>query len=474
MKALNALLSLALLVLVLSVSAYPLAGQSKKQKVRKQPRVEVPETWTTSPAEGVSTQAAQLKDWWKDFHDAQLDALVEQALTANTDLKIADARVNEVRAMRGVADSARYPTIEQSDVIARRRTVIQTPKSIGVVEGGLFQIGFDANWELDFFGGVRNSVKAATAEVIAAEESRRDVMVTVIAEVARNYIALRGYQRQLEVARSNISTQRDTRDLTAVRAKAGLATELDVSRAEAQLAFTETVVPELEALIANSAHRIGVLLGKPPGALRSQLQTAEPIPATPPEVPIGLPSELLRRRPDIRRAEAEIGAQTARLGVARSELYPKFQLTGLLGRTATTPGGLTLGLGNFFSIGPSIRLPIFNAGRIKSNIKAQDARLDQAILLYEDTLRRSLEEVENSLTSYEREREQRAQLEKAVASNRRSVELSRELYVAGLSDFLSVLEAQKALYASENQLAQSEAAVAINLVAVYKALGGGW
>jgi multidrug efflux system outer membrane protein len=474
MKALNALLSLALLVLVLSVSAYPLAGQSKKQKVRKQPRVEVPETWTTSPAEGVSTQAAQLKDWWKDFHDAQLDALVEQALTANTDLKIADARVNEVRAMRGVADSALYPTIEQSDVIARRRTVIQTPKSIGVVEGGLFQIGFDANWELDFFGGVRNSVKAATAEVIAAEESRRDVMVTVIAEVARNYIALRGYQRQLEVARSNISTQRDTRDLTAVRAKAGLATELDVSRAEAQLAFTETVVPELEALIANSAHRIGVLLGKPPGALRSQLQTAEPIPATPPEVPIGLPSELLRRRPDIRRAEAEIGAQTARLGVARSELYPKFQLTGLLGRTATTPGGLTLGLGNFFSIGPSIRLPIFNAGRIKSNIKAQDARLDQAILLYEDTLRRSLEEVENSLTSYEREREQRAQLEKAVASNRRSVELSRELYVAGLSDFLSVLEAQKALYASENQLAQSEAAVAINLVAVYKALGGGW
>jgi multidrug efflux system outer membrane protein len=474
MKALNALLSLALLVLVLSVSAYPLAGQSKKQKVRKQPRVEVPETWTTSPAEGVSTQAAQLKDWWKDFHDAQLDALVEQALTANTDLKIADARVNEVRAMRGVADSARYPTIEQSDVIARRRTVIQTPKSIGVVEGGLFQIGFDANWELDFFGGVRNSVKAATAEVIAAEESRRDVMVTVIAEVARNYIALRGYQRQLEVARSNISTQRDTRDLTAVRAKAGLATELDVSRAEVQLAFTETVVPELEALIANSAHRIGVLLGKPPGALRSQLQTAEPIPATPPEVPIGLPSELLRRRPDIRRAEAEIGAQTARLGVARSELYPKFQLTGLLGRTATTPGGLTLGLGNFFSIGPSIRLPIFNAGRIKSNIKAQDARLDQAILLYEDTLRRSLEEVENSLTSYEREREQRAQLEKAVASNRRSVELSRELYVAGLSDFLSVLEAQKALYASENQLAQSEAAVAINLVAVYKALGGGW
>jgi NodT family efflux transporter outer membrane factor (OMF) lipoprotein len=474
MKALNALLSLALLVLVLSVSAYPLAGQSKKQKVRKQPRVEVPETWTTSPAEGVSTQAAQLKDWWKDFHDAQLDALVEQALTANTDLKIADARVNEVRAMRGVADSARYPTIEQSDVIARRRTVIQTPKSIGVVEGGLFQIGFDANWELDFFGGVRNSVKAANAEVIAAEESRRDVMVTVIAEVARNYIALRGYQRQLEVARSNIATQRDTGELTAVRAKAGLATELDVSRAEAQLALTEAVVPELESLIANTAHRLGVLLGKQPGALLSDLQAVEPIPATPREVPVGLPSELLRRRPDVRRAEAEIIAQTAKLGVARSELYPKFQLTGLLGRTATSLGGLTLGLGNFFSIGPSIKLPIFNHGRIRSNIKAEDARLDQAILVYEDTLRHSLEDVENSLTSYEREREQRTTLAKAVASNRRSVDLAKELYTAGLSDFLSVLEAQKELYNSENELAQSEAAVSINLVALYKALGGGW
>ena len=475
MRALKYLLSSALLVLVLNFSAYAQVAGPKKSKHRiKQPRVEIPETWSTSPTEGISTNAAELKEWWKNFHDRQLDMLIDQALNANTELKIADARVNEVRAMHGIANSARYPTIEQSDLIARRRTVVQTPNSIGAVNTGVFQVGFDANWELDFFGGVRNSVKASTADVAAAEESRRDVMVTLIAEVARNYISLRGYQRQLDVARSNISTQHDTRDLTAVRAKAGLATELDVSRAEAQLAFTEAVVPELEALIANSAHRIGVLLGKPPGALLSQLQTAEPIPATPPEVPIGLPSELLRRRPDIRRAEAEIGAQTARLGVARSELYPKFQLTGLLGRTATTPGGLTLGLGNFFSIGPSIRLPIFNAGRIKSNIKAQDARLDQAILLYEDTLRRSLEEVENSLTSYEREREQRAQLEKAVASNRRSVELSRELYVAGLSDFLSVLEAQNALYASENQLAQSEAAVAINLVAVYKALGGGW
>jgi NodT family efflux transporter outer membrane factor (OMF) lipoprotein len=474
MKALKLMAFSGLLVLAVGFSANGQAAKSKKSKTAKEPQVELPETWSSSPAELNIAEVGQLKEWWKNFKDRQLDNLVAQALRANTDLKIADARVNEVRALRGVANAARYPTVDGNSLIAHRRTVIQTPNTYGAVESMLFQVGFDANWELDVFGGVRKSVRAATAELRVAEESRRDLMVTIIAEVARNYISLRGYQRQLEVARSNINTQRDTRDLTAVRAKAGLASELDVTRAEAQLAFTEAVVPELEAAIANSIHRIGVLLGKTPGALVAELQTIEPIPATPPEVPVGLPIELLGRRPDVRCAEAEIVAQTARLGAAKSELYPRFQLTGLLGRTATSLTDLTLGLGNFFSIGPSVSLPIFNRGRIRSNIRAEDARLNQAILSYEDTLRRSLEDVENSLTSYRREREQREQLAKAVASNRRSVELARQLYKAGLSDFLSVLEAQNALYASEGELARSETAVGINLVALYKALGGGW
>jgi len=450
------------------------SAQSKKQKPKKQPQVEVLNAWTTAPADGVSTDEAQLKEWWRNFHNPQLDKFVAQALSANADLKIATARVIEVRALRGVANSARYPTVEQTDVIAGYRSILQTPNSAVAVEHGLFQVGFDANWEVDFFGGVRNSVKAATAEAVVAEESRRDTMITVTAEVARNYIVLRGYQRQLEVTNNNINTQRDTRDLTRVRAQAGLATELDVSRAEAQLASTEAAVPELQAEIANSAHRLGVLLGTTPGALLSELQKVEAIPAAGDEVPAGLPAELLRRRPDIRRAEAEILAQAARLKVAQSERYPKFELTGLLGRTATSPGGLTLGLGNFFFGGLGIRLPIFNGGRIRSNIRVEDARLDQAILEYEDTVRQSFGEVENSLPSYEREREEQAKLEQALASNRKAVELSRELYTAGLSDFLSVLEAQRELYKTENDLAQSQARVSTNLVAVYKALGGGW
>ena len=474
MRSLRRLSSVSLLALMLTIGAHPTVAQSRKQKVKKRPQVEVPAAWAGERSEATTSEAAELKQWWKTFRDPHLEELVDEALVSNTDLKIAGARLNEERAMRGVANSARYPNVDQTTVIARQRTVLQTPNARVPVESGLWQVGFDATWELDLFGGVRNSVKAATAEVQAAEESRRDVLVTLIAEVARSYIELRGYQRQLEVTRNNLDTQRDTRDLTAVRAKAGLATDLDVSRAEAQLASTEASVPELEGLITNTSHHLGVLLGKPPGALLAELQVEQPIPATTAEVPVGLPADLLRRRPDIRRAEAEILAETARLGVARSELYPKLELTGLLGRTATSPSGLTLGLGNFFFGGVGIRFPIFSGGRIRANIRAQDARLDQSILIYEDTVRHSFEEVENSLTAYEREREQRTKLEEAVASNRRAVNLSKELYTAGLSDFLSVLEAEKSLYASEDELAQSDARVSTNLVALYKALGGGW
>ena len=458
------------------------------------PRVDVPASWSaavsSAPAHGITTQTAQLKEWWKNLRDPKLDSLIEMTFTNNLDLKIAERRVLEARAASGLAKAARYPEIAQTDLIARRRSVIQTPGGLAAVEGTTFQIGFDANWELDFFGGVRNSVRAAAAEVTVAEESERDVMVTMIAEVARNYVALRGYQRQLAVTRANILTQRDTRDLTAVRARAGLATDLDVSRVEAQLARTESAVPGLEAAVADAIHRLAMLLGTAPpsssgttrgtsraalsASLLAALQTAEPIPPVPSEIPIGLPSELLRRRPDLRRAEAEILAEAARLGVARSELYPKFVLSGALGRFANGGGGLTLGVGNFFALGPSVRLPIFNAGRIRSNIKAQDERVNQALLRYENTVYVAVQEVENSLADYQGQREQLAHLEQAVSSSRRAVDLSRELYTAGLADFLSVLEAQNALYANEDELAQSEAAVVLNLVALYKALGGGW
>ena len=466
----------------------------KTKAATRAPRVDVPGSWSVAMGAlsgyGITNQSAELQQWWKNLRDPQLDRLIQQAFVNNLDLKIAQRRVREARAARGVAGAARYPEIAEGGTIARRRSVIQTPDGLAAVEGTAFQVGFDANWELDFFGGVRNSVRAATAEVTVAEESERDVMVTMVAEISRNYVALRGYQRQLAVTRGNISTQRETRDLTAVRARAGLATDLDVSRVEAQLARTESAVPELEAGVADAVNRLAVLLGTSPGgspangagapstslsaSLLAGLRTAGPIPPVPSEIPIGLPSELLRRRPDIRRAEGEIIAEAARLGVAKSELYPKFVLSGALGRSANGGGGLTLGVGNFFALGPSLRLPIFNAGRIRSSIRAQDERVNEALLRYENTVYVAVEEVENSLADYQGHRKQLAHLEEAVSSSRRAVDLSRELYTAGLADFLSVLDAQNVLYTNEDELAQSEAAVVLDLVALYKALGGGW
>lgn len=454
-------------------------GCAVKTNVRKVV-VEPPQTWSSETAEGVTTRTAELKTWWKEFHDAKLDALVDEAIAANFDVRIADARLREARAAAGVADAAKYPSVGTSGSVQRIRGGISRGGSgfsniPGLTnEAGVFQAGFDASWELDLFGGVRATANAARADAVASEESRRDVLVTVLADVARNYVELRGTQRRIDVLTRNIATQCDTVELTRVRAKAGLATDLDVSRAAAQLEANEALLPQLEAAEAASIFRLGVLLGKQPGTLKAELETTSPIPAAPPEIPIGLPSELLKRRPDIRRAEVEIAAATARVGAAKAEYFPKFSLTGSVGRQANDVGGLTLGAGNFFAVGPSVRLPIFTAGRIRSQVQVRDAQAEQAVLRYEQSILRACGDVETSLTNYVRERECNRKLVAAVADSRRAVELADELYKRGLSDFLSVLDAQRAQLANEDQLAQSDERVTTSVIALYKALGGGW
>lgn len=454
-------------------------GCAVKTNVRKVV-VEPPQTWSTSAAEGVSTRTGELKTWWKEFHDAKLDALIEEAIVSNFDVKIADARVREARAAAGVADSAKYPSVGTSGSVQRiRGGISRGGNGFSNIPGltsdaGVFQAGFDASWELDLFGGIRATANAARADAVASEESSRDVLVTVLADVARNYVELRGTQRRLDVLTRNIASQRDTLELTKVRAKAGLATDLDVTRAAALLETTEATVPQLEAEASASIFRLGVLLGKQPGALKAELETANPIPAAPPEIPIGLPSELLKRRPDIRRAEVEIAAATARVGAAKAEYFPKFSLTGSVGRQANDVGGLTLGAGNFFAVGPSVRLPIFTAGRIRSQVQVRDAQAEQAVLRYEQSILRACGDVETALTNYVRERERNRKLVAAVADSRRAVELADELYKRGLSDFLSVLDAQRAQLANEDQLAQSDERVTTSVIALYKALGGGW
>ena len=436
-----------------------------------------------SEAEGASADPA-VEQWWRSFHDAELDSLIERAVRANLDLKIAASRLLEARAARGVARAGLLPSIETSDSPQRVRggltQGIFRPNAgsqsslLAPYETNIFQQGFDASWEIDFFGGKRHALEAATADVAATEEARRDTLVSLLAEVARNYSELRGTERRLEISGHNINLQTDTLDLTKVRAEAGLGTELDVERQASQLAATEAMVPALESARQMSIHRLSVLLGEEPASLATELKQSKPLPATPPVVPVGLSSDLLKRRPDIRRADAEVTAASARVGVARSDFFPKITLTGAAGRQGTSFSGLTLGAGNFFAIGPAIKLPIFTGGRLRANMEAQKQRLSQAQLAYQSAVLRSLEETENALTAYGREQERRERLQVAAQASQQATQLANELYTRGLADFLSVLDAQRQQLAIEDDLAQSDTAVVTNLVALYKALGGGW
>ncbi|HEX2279276.1 MAG TPA: efflux transporter outer membrane subunit [Candidatus Tectomicrobia bacterium] len=453
------------------------------------PDMRVPATWGEASQPGVTAQPLQVTQWWRAFNDPVLDALVERAVGANIDLRQARARVREARALRGVAGADLWPTVGASGAYTRSRRsenlpAAQTGMADGTsapggvpstpLEGDLFQVGFDTSWEIDLFGGVRRSIEAAGADLDASVEDLRDVLVTLLAEVTRNYVEVRGFQRRIAIARHNIRAQQETLELTQARFEAGLTSQLDVVQAASQLATTQAQVPALEVPLKQGIHRLGVLLGLAPGALWPELSREAPIPPVPPEVPVGLPSDLLRRRPDVRRAERQVAAATARIGVAVADLFPKLSLTGSLGLQSDLLADLPLGSSRFWSIGPTLSWPIFDAGRIRANIAVQDAREEQRLAQYAQTVLALLEEVENALVAYSREQVRRDKLAEAVEANRQAVALANELYTRGLGDFLNVLESQRSLFASQSDLVQSEATVSANAVALYKALGGGW
>lgn len=471
------------LLLVVSLSACTVGPDQRS------PAVPLPQTWSELPESGVTTAPLDLTQWWTTFQDPLLNVLVERAVVTNRDLRMAQGRLREARAQRGVAAADAWPTIDVAGTYNRRRrsenvkvsTVAASSGTSSEEDSGsaltsdLFQTNFDASWELDLFGRVRRSVEAAEADIAAAEENRRDVLVTLLAEVARNYVDLRGLQRQLAVAHRNIQAQQETLDLTQARFQAGLTSELDVAQARALLATTQSQVPTLETAARQTMHRLGVLLGQIPEALLEELSPERPMPMAPLEVVVGVPSELLRRRPDVRRAERELAAATARIGVATAELFPRFSLTSnLMGLRSEDLGDLFLTSSRFWTLGPVVSWPIFDAGRIRANIEVQNAREEQALAHYEQVVLTSLEEVEDALVAYTHEQVRRRTLTTAVEANQRAVELANERYTKGLGDFLNVLEAQRALYISEDQLVQSERAVVSNLIVLYKAIGGGW
>lgn len=441
------------------------------------PTPQMPARYAEAPRDEATGKPVDLSRWWTIFRDPELNALIERSVQSNLDLRIAEARIREARAQRVVVASAYYPEIDAVAGYSRSRDSLNAGNSAAgsVPEGtNLYQAGFDARWELDVFGGVRRAVEAAVADIAVAEENRRAVLVTLLAEVARNYLEVRGSQTRLVVAEKNIFTQRQALEIAKARFGAGLSSELDVAQAKAQLATTEAGVPLLETSLRQSIHQLGVLLGLPPESLLEELLATATIPSGPPEVPSGLPSELLRRRPDIRQAEQEIAAATARVGVATANLFPRFFLTGAVGQASVDSSDLFNGWSRYWSIGPSVTWPVFTAGRLRAQVAVQNAREEQAAIRYEQTVLSALKDVEDALIAYSKEQATRESLIQAVKANRQASDIANELYSRGLVDFLNVLVTQRAQYNTEDALAQSAQRVSSNLVALYKALGGGW
>ncbi len=492
-----------------------------------EPKLDVPASFGDATAAASTQPAVGVETWWKTLNDPTLDRLVERAIQSNLDLREAIYRLREARAARTAAGADLFPVIDATGSYQHsRRSENATPgpspegafkrQAAGVIGGGLaqaasggggtlgpgtivsgignglrqlsqngpsiappleqdlFQGGFDMSWEIDVFGGTRRATEAADADIDAALNNVHTVRVSLVAEVARNYTELRGAQRRLEIAVQNIKAQRESVELARTRFEAGLTGELDVKQAEAQLALTESQVPRIETSVAQAIHRLGVLSGEPPRSLVEELLPSAPIASAPSSVPLGLPAELIRRRPDVRAAERQLAAATARIGEQVAELYPKFSLTGAFGMQSVDVRDLVDWRSRAFSVGPSVRWRLFEGARIGANIRIASARQQQAWTRYEQTVLIAMEEVESALVALERERVRYASLTAAVDANRRALELSNELYSKGLSSFLNVLESERSLYAAEDQQIQSQQTVVTNLVALHKALGGGW
>jgi NodT family efflux transporter outer membrane factor (OMF) lipoprotein len=438
------------------------------------PDITVYNNWNTqhkSDQNNKELDAQTLAAWWSVLGDPKLSGLIERAAKDNLDLKKAQARVREARTRRGVAKAAFFPTLDATGSASRSKSSEDTGSGS---TSDLYAVGFDAAWELDIFGGVRRSVEAAQANLEASEEDRRDVLVSLLAEVALNYVDVRTYQARLAVAEANLKSQEETHQLTVWRYQAGLSDELAVQQARFNLENTRSKIPTLRTGLEGAINRIAVLLGEQPGKVHGELKNQEPIPVTLLNVAVGVPADVMRRRPDVRKAERDLASQTAKVGVATADLYPKFKLSGTIGFDALSIGNLFLSGSGTYGFGPSISLPIFAGGATRQNIEVQSALQEQYLIAYETAVLNALEEVENSLVAFAEEQSRRQSLFDATTAAKQADELAKTKYHAGLTDFSSVLDAERSLLSFEDELAQSEGKVTANLIRLYKALGGGW
>ena len=476
----------------------------------RRPDVQAPAAWSDDADRAFDAQLTSRavagsfdgRRWWSVFADAELDRLVDRALTQSFDVRTASLRIAAARAQRDAAAGAALPNVEGSGIAGRTR---MSDNGIGkALAGGgsssgsgsgsgsagssggggsssappssfnLFQAGFDATWELDLFGKVRRNVQASEADVRSAEEARRDAVVSLVAELVRNWLALRGALRQRDIARADIETQNRLGVLVASRRRAGLVGSSDVAAQNAQLADARSQLPPIEQRIAQAKNRIAQLLAEPPGAIAELRDEPATLPPLPPQVPVGLPSELLRRRPDVRQREADLEAATARIGVAKASLFPSIRLGLTGGLQSTQASSLFDWASRFFIGGAQLSIPIFEGGRLQAQVRVADIQAQEAVLSYRQTVLGAFHDVDNALAAYAAEQRRTAELTGQVKASQRSRDLALERYKRGLAAYTDVLDADRRSHQTELTLAQSTVDASTDLVALFKALGGGW
>lgn len=439
-----------------------------------------PATWQHAP-NAQTAETADLKTWWQGFNDPLLNELIDQALAANHDLKIAAARVREANAMVTVAEAALYPSLDFSLSGGREKRIdriVGVPSNQGIklitptadaVSGGLA-----ARWEIDVFGGRHLEAQAAAAQAKGSKESLHAAQVGLLAQVATNYLELRGVQQRTGILQKNIELQRERLRTLQVFHKAGLTNEADIARQQTLLQSTEATLPILVNAEKNLIHRLGVLLGEPPENLENRLAVVGPLPKQAPTMPNLLPSDLLAQRPDLRLAQTEVSAAAAGLGSAQADLYPKLVLSASGGLGALAVGGFPSLADSVYALGSGLSAPIFNAGRIRAHIAAADARLDQVAANYELTFLLALEDVENAFVAHRSATDRFGRLTEAEASAEKAYRLVDALYQRGAGDYLAVLDAQRGKLAASDERAKAETAVSVATVSLYRAFGGGW
>jgi NodT family efflux transporter outer membrane factor (OMF) lipoprotein len=450
------------------------------------PSAPLPDSWATVAEESVNTASQQHEEWWTTFNDPILDTLIAKAYSQNFDLQIAGLRILEARAQLGIATGNLYP--QQQSLGAGLGATSASDNAANTISGDLSysesSVGFDAAWELDLWGKFRRGVQSADARLLASIADYDSFLVTLTGEVARSYLLVRTSEERINFAQTNVATQQRSLEIVDARFEGGLVTELDVQQARNLLATTQAVIPTLKTSLQRAKNSLGILLGLPSQHVDELLSGPGVIPSAPAAVAVGIPAELLRRRPDVRQAELQAEAQSSLIGVAKADLFPHFTLLGSIGLRAsdsslTRTGGSDLGdLFDGDSVeyfgGPAISWDIFNYGRIKNEVRVQDARLQQLLINYQNTVLRAARDVEDALVGLTNDRQQLIFLQQATDSSIRSVELSLLQYREGLVDFQRVLDSQRRLALDQDTLTETRGSLALNMVGVYKALGGGW